>query len=142
MHIWLHMWTVDIVTASGRETLANALNMHVVSVLTGTTKQLLEENNHAFGQISANISNLKVNVSVLKIVWMILHMSCWASENNPERKGRQHFSSIFFFFLILWGLQCRMHVFPCAGGRALIVWTYSPPTLIVTPWIFGQFHHL
>lgn len=55
-------------TASGRETLANALNMHVVSVLTDTTKQLLEENNHAFGQISANISNLKVNVSVLKIV--------------------------------------------------------------------------
>ncbi|CAA2954886.1 Hypothetical predicted protein [Olea europaea subsp. europaea] len=33
-------------------------------VLTDTTKQLLEENNHAFGQISANISNLKLQENI------------------------------------------------------------------------------
>ncbi|KAL2557676.1 hypothetical protein Fot_02415 [Forsythia ovata] len=32
--------------------------------LTGTTKHLLEENNHAFGQISANISNLKLQENI------------------------------------------------------------------------------
>lgn len=49
--------------------------MHV-SVLSGTTRHLLEENNQAFGQISANLSTLKVMLELTVSSQGTKHFPC------------------------------------------------------------------